>query len=295
MTSPVHVVEAWRDAYARQDWPAAFATMHEDIEILQAPSLPYGGMWRGHQQARELHERVRARWAELPLYASRAQLFDLGDSDRGHLVMLVDEIVSPLSGEQAALRLPLVELLFVRGERISEVRVFYFDTDLVIGDGNQARSAHDDGDLFRTPPVPLFAAGGEELCVMARYRELCTDGDFEGLTSEVLASGITVEEAAGLPYGGLYRGHAGYAELFRKVSEYWEHLPLTDGVEQTVVAGPDGDSTLVVVLDSIRSRVRRSGTVLDMPLVELLWIKDQRIGAIRPYYFDTAAIRRAHG
>jgi ketosteroid isomerase-like protein len=295
MTQPVQVVEAWRNAYARRDWQAAFATMHEDIEILEAPSLPYGGMWRGHQQARELHERVRAHWAELPLYASRAQLFDLGEFDRGQLVMLVDEIVSPLAGGgQTVLRLPLVELIFVRGDRISEIRVFYFDTGVVIGGGQRPEAVRRDGDLFRRPPVLLDQVQAPELEVMNRYRRLCAERDFQGLAQAVLAPDIEVHEADGLPYGGRYRGAAGYADLFRKVSECWEHLPLTDNIEQTVVAGPDSGSTLVVVLDSIRSRVRESGIVLDMPLVELLWISGGRISAIRPYYFDTTAISEAH-
>jgi uncharacterized protein len=295
MRTPSQTVESWRDAYARQDWDAAFATMHEGIEILEAPSLPYGGLWKGHEQARELHERVRAHWAELPLYAARAQLFDLGNFDRGHLVMLVDEIISPLAGHgQTVLQLPLIELLFVRGDRISEIRVFYFDTDVVTGAGGKRRPVQSD-DLFRRPPVLLDRADAPELNVMDRYRRLCAKRDFEGLAGAVLAADLEVHEAASLPYGGRYRGLAGYVELFRKVSTCWEHLPLTDGVEQTVVAGPDRGSTLVVVRDSITSRIRGSGVVLDMPLVELLWIKDQRISAIRPYYFDTTAIREAHG
>ncbi|HJQ30665.1 MAG TPA: nuclear transport factor 2 family protein [Pyrinomonadaceae bacterium] len=54
----VELIRRGYEAYARRDFAAVFALLHPEVEIYQTDSLPWGGTYRGHEQAREFFRRL---------------------------------------------------------------------------------------------------------------------------------------------------------------------------------------------------------------------------------------------
>ncbi|WP_460697590.1 nuclear transport factor 2 family protein [Nocardia thraciensis] len=97
------------------------------------------------------------------------------------------------------------------------------------------------------------------------------------------APDVTLYQAAALPYGGIWRGHAGMEQFFRAMSGVWERF---DMVEQTFLS----KASPLVVLTHVRARARATGRELAFPILQTVEITDGRISEVRPFYWDTAAI-----
>jgi ketosteroid isomerase-like protein len=54
----VELIRRGYDAYASGDFPTVFALLHPDIEIYQTELLPWGGTYRGHEQARDFFRKL---------------------------------------------------------------------------------------------------------------------------------------------------------------------------------------------------------------------------------------------
>lgn len=54
----IDLIRRGYEAYARGDFPAVFALLHPEVEIYQTGLLPWGGTYRGHEQAREFFRRL---------------------------------------------------------------------------------------------------------------------------------------------------------------------------------------------------------------------------------------------
>jgi ketosteroid isomerase-like protein len=58
MSTNLEVVQSIYAAYGRRDFAAFFGLLDPDVEIRQTRQLPWGGEYRGHDQARELFRKV---------------------------------------------------------------------------------------------------------------------------------------------------------------------------------------------------------------------------------------------
>ncbi|MEU6037765.1 nuclear transport factor 2 family protein [Actinomadura sp. NPDC047616] len=106
------------------------------------------------------------------------------------------------------------------------------------------------------------------------------------LLAPFFASDVVLHQADALPYGGVWRGHAGMERFFLAMSHTWESF---DMVEQEFLA--TGETA--VVLTRVRARARATGRELAFPILQTVAIKDGRIAEVRPFYWDTAAIAAA--
>lgn len=97
---------------------------------------------------------------------------------------------------------------------------------------------------------------------------------------------VVLHQAEGLPYGGQWRGHAGMERFFLAMSRTWASFEL---VEQRFLAR----ESPLVVLTQVHARSRVTGRELDFPILQTVTIDGGRIGEVRPFYWDTAAIARA--
>ncbi|WP_433544591.1 nuclear transport factor 2 family protein (plasmid) [Streptomyces sp. CA-294286] len=118
-----------------------------------------------------------------------------------------------------------------------------------------------------------FAAGGPGVA------------DFGDL-ARFFAPDVVLHQAAGLPYGGTWRGHAGIEGGVRAMAEVWE---LFEFVEQDFLV--TGETS--VVLTRVRARARATGRELSFPILQTLTVRDGRIAEVRPFYWDTWAIADA--
>jgi ketosteroid isomerase-like protein len=51
--SRLQTVQELYDAFGRRDLPTVFSLLSPDIEIVQSDELPWGGVYRGHDEARK--------------------------------------------------------------------------------------------------------------------------------------------------------------------------------------------------------------------------------------------------
>jgi uncharacterized protein len=61
MPAAPQVVEEVYRAFAARDIPAIFNLFAHDIEIRQSPELPWGGTYRGHNEARQFFAKLTSR------------------------------------------------------------------------------------------------------------------------------------------------------------------------------------------------------------------------------------------
>lgn len=94
---------------------------------------------------------------------------------------------------------------------------------------------------------------------------------------------VVLHQAAGLPYGGTWRGHAGMERFFLAMSHTWATFEM---VEQHFLT----TTTPLVVLTHVRARSRTTGHELAFPILQTIAVEDGRITEVRPFYWDTAAI-----
>lgn len=55
---PMQTIQELYEAFARRDLPKVFSLLSSDIEIVQSEELPWGGLYRGHDGAREFFARL---------------------------------------------------------------------------------------------------------------------------------------------------------------------------------------------------------------------------------------------
>lgn len=139
-------------------------------------------------------------------------------------------------------------------------------------------------DSFTANPVAILTGmyKAEEECLAAGGPG---EASFD-LLAPFFTPDVVLHQAGALPYGGVWRGHAGIEQFFLAMSRTWESF---DMVEQEFLA--TGETA--VVLTQVRARARSSGRELTFPILQTITFKDRRIAEVRPFYWDTAAIADA--
>jgi len=115
--------------------------------------------------------------------------------------------------------------------------------------------------------------------------------DFAWMAS-TLSPDIKLSQTPALPYGGEYRGHAGFQDWSRRMAEYFEVVDVQD----SEIFEREGSGT-VVVLGRVHLKVRRTGQELEFPLVQTVTVDTEKglITEIRPIYWDVHAVNTALG
>jgi uncharacterized protein len=97
---------------------------------------------------------------------------------------------------------------------------------------------------------------------------------------------VVLHQAAGLPYGGTWRGHDGLERFFLAMSRTWDVFEM---VEQRFLNG----TSPIVVLTQVHARSRNTGRELDFPILQTVAVEGGRIVEVRPFSWDTATIAEA--
>ena len=112
-------------------------------------------------------------------------------------------------------------------------------------------------------------------------------GDFDTVNA-ILSPDVVVHEAAALPYGGAFKGHEGFQELMVTLAGVWEDLKPID----MKMSGVDD---LVLCHFTLTAKNRKTGSKLNMPLIEAWTLRDGRVVEGRVYYYDTMEVRQICG
>ncbi len=120
---------------------------------------------------------------------------------------------------------------------------------------------------------------------IAELYRLFFAGDLDSVVAS-LSPEIEVLQAAGLPYGGTYKGIDGFMEQVSKILGFWQEL--TFDVTQ-LLASDD----VVVAYGEWRGTVKATGKTVRFPMMEAWHFDQGKIVRILPIYSDTAAVQAA--
>lgn len=102
------------------------------------------------------------------------------------------------------------------------------------------------------------------------------------LVLECVADDFKVIEAANLPYGGIYKGREGFAEMARNLTATWQNFSFE-------INDMFGSDDYVGMLETLKGTV--DGRPFEMPVLETWRFRDGKVIEIIPYYHDTALLR----
>lgn len=118
------IVLAFLDASVRGDEQAMRDLLHPDVRIIEAASLPYGGVAEGPDGFLDLIKRVFKTWEDTEVSVQQV----LGDGDR---VVLLAEMTGRSRTTGEAFQMPIAEIWLLENGRIKEVQPYYFDTKIL--------------------------------------------------------------------------------------------------------------------------------------------------------------------
>lgn len=122
----------------------------------------------------------------------------------------------------------------------------------------------------------------ENLKVVAKYYEsLFKSKDFDALAA-VVADGAVYNQAAGLPYGGTYTGFSEWTKMFAKSAEFFDLQ-----IEKEPTYFSDASKNEVIIYFTMSSKSKKSGKTMSVPISEHFDLKDGKIIAVKPFYYDT--------
>ncbi len=106
---------------------------------------------------------------------------------------------------------------------------------------------------------------------------------FAGMAA-TLDPDVVLHQSPDLPWGGEFHGHAGYEEWARQMSRAFDQLAVKD-------AHLFADGDIVVITCRLVTRSRASGETLDLPMAQVVRVRDDRIVEFRPFYWNVPAYR----
>lgn len=108
-------------------------------------------------------------------------------------------------------------------------------------------------------------------------------GDING-TLPFLDPDVVIHEAASLPYGGEYHGLEGFSRLLAAVFSSFKTFQVD--VKELLDAGP-----AIIAIIELRVTLKESDRIVEMPVAEVWRLRDGKVVDLRPFYWDTAALR----
>lgn len=122
----------------------------------------------------------------------------------------------------------------------------------------------------------------ENFKIVAQYFEsLFKTRDFTTM-APLIEEGAIYNQAEGLPYGGTYRGFNEWVKMYAKSAEFFDLE-----IEKDPVYFSDATKNEVIIYFAIKAKAKKSGKTISVPISEHFDLKNGKITAIRPFYFDT--------
>jgi ketosteroid isomerase-like protein len=135
---------------------------------------------------------------------------------------------------------------------------------------------------------PISAMAALQRCWRAQRAYIASGRSDFGPMADTLHPEIVLFQAASLPYGGEWRGHAGLESWLGAMNAVWSSVEVT---VPTLIE----DDEVVVVQATFEARARETGKVVRMPICEIIRFEGGLPIEWRVFYFDTVAINTALG
>ena len=121
----------------------------------------------------------------------------------------------------------------------------------------------------------------------AERRYMQEGGSFAEFAA-TLADDVVLHQSPDLPWGGEYIGPKRYEQWARAMSAVFDQVDMREPqfFEQ-------GDT--VVIVGRLVTRVRATGETMDLPMAQVVTVKEGRITDFRPFYWNVPAYAVAAG
>ncbi len=98
---------------------------------------------------------------------------------------------------------------------------------------------------------------------------------------QIVDEACVINAPKSLPYGGNYQGHD-------ECRQFWQVFFQTYDRPQPIDLQLLTSGDYIICLMTLKTRIKRSGAELEMPMAETFKLRNGKLVEIRPYYFDTA-------
>jgi ketosteroid isomerase-like protein len=251
-------VEVIRAFYEAEDVPAMLEHLDPRIEWRVPESLPWGGIFRGHEGFRRFSAIVTAQLAE----ARREKQLYLDAGDR--IVVLLRSVGRPRGGSQ--FDEPEVHVCTIQNGKIVRADI-YVDSAMVL------RSFPRDTGLAES-----------DVAVVRAFYEAAARKDVDAIL-DLLDPEVVLRAPESLPWGGTFHGHDGVQEFFGKLAE--EPVENRREVQEYL----DTSDRIIVQL-RLFGRAKGGDTETEVPEVHVWTVRNGKIVDLEAI-FDTATALRA--
>ncbi|MEM5387696.1 nuclear transport factor 2 family protein [Paraburkholderia phymatum] len=120
----------------------------------------------------------------------------------------------------------------------------------------------------------------------AETKYLAGNGDDFTPIARTLDPECVIRQPSSLPYGGVWRGHAGFEAWMKSFGEQWSRLEVVDPVFYTIDEN-------IFSRSHVHAVAKHSGVAIDWPLLQHFVIRNRKILELTPFYWDTSLVVRA--
>jgi ketosteroid isomerase-like protein len=115
-----------KDLTSETSQQAMLDAFTDDFEIIEPPSLPYGGVHKGREDWLKMHATMRSLFQQKVWIE---HIWDLPDED---LIILYSTMEWTANSTGRTVKFPAVELLHFRDHKIAQVELFLQDTKVIL-------------------------------------------------------------------------------------------------------------------------------------------------------------------
>jgi ketosteroid isomerase-like protein len=114
--NPTQTVQELYDAFGRRDLPKVFSLLSPDIEIVQSEEVPWGGLYRGHDGARQFFGKLGS---HINSTLNLERLISAGDH-----VVAIGWTHGTVNATGASYRVPIAHVWSVRHGLVMQTQFF---------------------------------------------------------------------------------------------------------------------------------------------------------------------------
>jgi uncharacterized protein len=259
---------------AQGDYEGALAFVSPDFHCIEAENMPFAGVYRGKNGFLELMGKLFSVFNDFEIVDMTAD---------GETLILQVTMIN--RSEKGVFRMPLTELWRMPGGQLTDAVPCYFDPGIV-QDFMAGTIREVNKDAFHRP-MAEGAAGSRtrNVEVVKALLSKAASGEWDGAES-YLHPDFAVIEAPSTPYGGEYRGFAGFPAILRKLKEAWGEDG-TFSIDDVIA-----DDRRVFMIETLRGKL--GGTYIEMYLNEMWELEDGKVRRVVPYYLDAKKMGDLH-
>jgi hypothetical protein len=282
----------YADLTSEQTNRAAIDAYSPEFVLVEPPSLPQAGTFRGRDEWQAMHDKMRSLWQQKLTVEKRWDV----PSENVVVMRTTMEWTASATGRSASW--PTIELLWFDDDaRIARIEIYHQDTARILStldDETRADAAAATDASYVTPPHAALAVDPPEPSRnLLAYRRMQQAAEFEDdITSDKSRQAMwdnftpdyEIIEPPSLPHGGVYKGREEWAGMNAVMRSLWNQkvkpLHLWDV--------PDDD--LIILYSEMEWTAKATGKTVTFPAVELLFYTDEKIRKVEMFLRDTQVI-----